>query len=387
MNFYALSGLINGLTATALGVFVYSRAPGDLRHRTYSLFCSGVAVWSYFYCAWHLTESRDLALLFVRLLMIGAILLPVFYLHHVLALLDAIPQHRRLLQVGYLASVFFILSDLTNWFVAEVRTEIPFPNWPKPGPVFHVYLAAFLAYAGYSIYLLAQAYRNGTGLRRNQYLYLLAATVIGYAGGATNFPLWYGIQIPPDGTILVTVYTFMVAHAIVQYRLMDITVVMHKGLARGVLLAAIMVPVYLAVTVSQRATVHSIPPLVAGALVLASGLWIAFKNPRSIINLTFGLVCVGVFTWLFSFFMIYSTPNEAKALFWGKMIYAGVVYIPAFFYHFCLSLVESQARTKLILANYAISTAFLLLLPTTLLINGQYSYFWGYYPKAGVAHP
>ncbi|TLY42859.1 MAG: hypothetical protein E6K61_02585 [Nitrospirae bacterium] len=387
MNVYALSGLINGLTATALGIFVYSRAPGDLRHRTYSLFCSGVAVWSYFYCAWHLTESQDLALAFVRLLMVGAILLPVFYLHHVLALLDAITRHRRLLQAGYLASGLFILSDLTSWFVAGVGPKMSFPNWPTPGPVFHVYLAAFAAYAGYSIYLLAQAYRKGTGLQRNQYLYLLAATLIGYGGGATNFPLWYGIQIPPNWTILVTVYTIMVAYAIVRFRLMDITVVIHKGLARGVLLAAIMVPVYLALTVSQRATVHSIPPLVVGSLVLASGLWIALKNPRSPINLTFGLVCVGVFTWLFSFFMIYSTPDEAKAFFWGKMIYAGVVYIPAFFYHFCLSLVESQARTKLIVGNYLIGTAFLLLLPTPLLVNGHYSYFWGYYPKAGAAHP
>src|SRR5256886_2560930 len=295
MNVYALSGLINGLTATALGIFVYSRAPGDLRHRTYSLFCSGVAVWSYFYCAWHLTESQDLALACVRLLMVGAILLPVFYLHHVLALLDAITRHRRLLQAGYLASGLFILSELTSWFVAGVGPKMSFPNWPTPGPVFHVFLAAFAAYAGYSIYLLSQADRNGT--------------------------------------------------------------------------------------------VHSIPPLVVGSLVLASGLWIALKNPRSPINLTFGLVCVGVFTWLFSFFMIYSTPDEAKAFFWGKMIYAGVVYIPAFFYHFCLSLVESQARTKLIVVNYLIGTAFLLLLPTPLLVNGHYSYFWGSYPKAGAAHP
>src|SRR2546430_2936823 len=69
------------------------------------------------------------------------------------------------------------------------------------------------------------------------------------------------------------------------------------------------------------------------------------------------------------------------------MIDAGVVYSPAFFYRFCLSLVESQARTKLIVGNYLIGTAFLLLLPTPLLVNGHYSYFWGYYPKAGAAHP
>lgn len=387
MNVYALSGLVNGLTATALGIFVYLQAPRDPRHRIYGLYCFTISVWSYFYFAWQLTDSHELALLFVRHLMAGAILIPILYLHHTLTILDLAEDYRIVIKAGYMLTGIFLLSDFTPLFIAGVKPALFFRHWPQPGPMFHFYLAWFTAAVVYASYLIARAWHGATGIRRNQNLYLLAASVIGFGGGATNFPLWYGIPIPPDGTILVTVYTVIVAYAIVRYRLMDITVVMHKGIARGVLLAAIMVPVYLAVTVSQRATVHSIPPLVVGSLVLASGLWIMLKNPRSTINLTFGLVCIGVFTWLFSFFMIYSTPDEAKAIFWGKMIYAGVVYIPAFFYHFCLNLVESQARTKLIVANYLIGTAFLLLLPTPLLINGHYSYFWGYYPKAGVAHP
>src|SRR5207245_1774812 len=65
----------------------------------------------------------------------------------------------------------------------------------------------------------------------------------------------------------------------------------------------------------------------------------------------------------------------------------GVVYIPAFFYHFCVSLLQAEKHNKRVLANYLISTVFLLLIPTPYLINGHYSFFWGYYPKAGPLHP
>ena len=88
MNFYAFSSLINGLSATALGILVYVRSSKDPKHLTYSLFCLTVSIWSFASFGWHVTESRDLAFLFTRLLMAGAIFIPITYLHHVLIVLD-----------------------------------------------------------------------------------------------------------------------------------------------------------------------------------------------------------------------------------------------------------------------------------------------------------
>jgi len=42
---------------------------------------------------------------------------------------------------------------------------------------------------------------------------------------------------------------------------------------------------------------------------------------------------------------------------------------------------------NLTLLNYFISTLFALLIPTSYLINEQYKFFWGYYPRAGLLHP
>jgi len=387
MSFYALSGLLNGIAATALGAFVYSRAPHDPKHRTYGLYCLSISIWSYAYFAWQLAESPKFAYLFIDLLMAGAILIPVTYLHHVVTLLERAERHRGLLKFGYALSGIFLLTVFTPYFVADLKPELSFQYWPKPGFAFHFFLAYFAWYVTYATYLIAAAYRNATGLRRNQYLYMTIASLVGYVGGVTNFPLWYGIPIPPVGTILVSVYVSIIAYTILRYRLMDISIVINKGLAYSLLLTSIFVPIVVTVLISQRATLYSIPPLLAGTLIFSCGLWVVLNNYKKIVNITFGLVCLGACIWLFSFFMIYSTPHAEAARFWGKFIYIGMVYIPAFFYHFCTSFLGLQTHTKRIVANYLISTLFLLLILTPHLINGQYSYFWGYYPKAGDLHP
>lgn len=387
MNFYALSSLVNGLSATALGILVYFRSTRNPKHLTFGMFCLTVSLWSYASFAWHYTDSRELAFLFTRLLMAGAILIPITYLHHILVSLDQLDRHRLLLKIGYALSGFFLLTDCTPYFIADLQPELSFKYWPKPGPAFHLFLVWFAGFAVYAIYLTTTEYRRATGLQRNQYLYLLIGSLIGYGGGATNFPLWYGIAIPPDGTILVSVYTALVAYAIVKHRLMDITVVIHKGVAYGFLLSAIFIPTYLAVAASERATLYSVPPLLAGTVIIACGLWVLMKQLQGLVNITFSLVCGAVSVWLFSFFMVYSSTDEAEASFWGRCVYVGVVYIPAAFYHFSSSVLQRRMPNKLIVSNYFISTAFLLLIPTPYLLNGDYTYFWGHYPKAGLLHP
>jgi signal transduction histidine kinase len=387
MNFYALSGLINALTATVLGAFVYLRAPGDPKHRIYGLFCLSVAVWSYFYCAWQLADTSELALLFSRLLMAGAIMAPILYLHHVLMFLGIVESHQTLLKTGYLFSAVFLAVDATPLMVSGVEPELWFPHWPKPGLVFHLFLAWFGFYACSPVYLLGVSLRQTTGLRRNQIVYVLVASLLGYAGAATNFPLWYGIPIPPDGTILITVYTALIAYTIVRYRLMDITVVFHKGVVYALILAAILLPIYVGVAVSHRATPYSIPPLLAGTLILACGLWVLLNNPRASVNKVFSLLCGAVCIWLFGFFFVYSSADPEEARIWGKSLYVGLVYIPALFNHFSRCILGMRPRRRAIVPHYLVGTAFVLLLPTDYLIGGQYTYAWGYYPGAGPLHP
>lgn len=387
INYLALSGLVNGITSTILGYFVYTRDPKDKRYRTFGLFCLSVSLWGFCYFLWQTSSTEDLALLYSRGFMAGAIFIPVAYFHHILILVNENAKKRSLIVFGYVVAIGFLISDFTPLFISGVGPKAFFPYWPIPGPFFHLFLITFLIYAFSGTYILIKAYIHSSGNDRNQMLYVLFATIIGYVGGSTNFPLWYDVPIFPAGNILVSAYVVIVAYAIVKYRLMDISVVINKGLAFGLFLGLIFVPAYLFVIISQRATLFSIPPLLAGTLIFSCGFWIALKNPRSISNLTFGLVCFGVCIWLFSYFMIYSTTHEDEAHIWQKVAYLGVVVVPAFFYHFSHSFLQRKTGKNLILANYIICAVFLSLVPTRFLIDGQYSYYWGFYAKAGVLQP
>ncbi len=387
MKVLAFSALVNALAATGLGMFVYFRDPAAARNRIYGLYCLSIAFWSVFYCGWQLTESKDLALSLLRLVMAGASLIPILYFHHTVTFLDIAARHGRALKLGYGLAGLFLLADTTPWFVAGVHPAMSFSFWPIPGPFFHPFLVYFIWYVVYATSLVGVALRDAHGIRRHQYAYMLAASVIGYTGGATNFPLWYGVPLLPYGTVLITMYTALMAYTIVRYRLMNISVVLNKGLGYAIVLAIIVVATSIGAVLSNRATGHSTPPLLAGTLFLICALWVLSNNPRSSSNTVFSAVCGAACLWLFGCFMLFSASREDEALLWMRVIYTGVVFLPALTYHFAQRLAGGAVHDRAILWNYAVGGLFWSLLFTPYLLDGQYVYYWGRYPKAGVLHP
>ncbi len=252
MTFWALSGLLNGLAATGLTILVYSRDPHEIRHRTFGYFGVSVAIWSFGYFGWQLAETRDVAYVLVGVFMIGAIALPVTYLHHILVLLNLVDRYKTLIRVSYALALLFLIGNATTAFVADVQPALNFSFWPKPGWLFHPYLMWWALLIVFTIYLLYTALRHTSGVKRTQYLYLLIATIFGFGGGATNFPLWYDIPLPPYGTIFTTIYVALVAYTLLQHRLMDFSLAFEKGVTYLVLLVLVALPVYPLLLLMQK---------------------------------------------------------------------------------------------------------------------------------------
>lgn len=252
MNFYAFSGLLNGLAATVSGLVIYAKNPRNPKHQAYGIYCLAAAIWGYGYWAWQLSSSHDLALFFVRLLMVGAIFLPASYLWHVLTLLEQVEGKKWLIRLGWGAGFVFFCLNFTPYFVADVHAVPDFLFWPQPGPFFHVYLLGFSLYAIYGTWLLYQGARTKTGTERSRFYLLTIGSVIAYLGGMTSFPLWYGIDIPPNGTILITVYTSVVAYTLLRYRLLDLGTAVERGITGGLLLALVAFPAYPVLLLGQN---------------------------------------------------------------------------------------------------------------------------------------
>jgi len=127
-------------------------------------------------------------------------------------------------------------------------------------------------------------------------------------------------------------------------------------------------------------------PLVSAVFVFILGFLVFLRNPKSRLNWTFSLHALVITVWLFGTFMMFlNRDNIEAAIFWDRFIYGGVVFIPAFMYHFCLALTEKR-RDFLLMLAYALSVFFLVMSRTDYFVNGVFEYQWGVHTKAQFFH-
>ena len=232
MAFYIWASLINGVAATIFGLIVYFKNRKALSNKIFGLLTLGLAIWCYSYFAWLITKDRTVALFWSRMLNLGATLIPIFYLHWILVLLNLNKKKKKLLIFGYLTTLLFVFFTFSPFYIKEVKQVLSFPYWPQAGPLYICYLiVGWLGMVGYGFYQLLKAHKIAIGHKRAQIKYVILGSIIGFAGGATNFPLMFGISIfPPFGNPLVAFYPIIFGYAVVKYRLMDIRIVMGKAM-------------------------------------------------------------------------------------------------------------------------------------------------------------
>lgn len=252
MNFFAITGLANAVVNTFLGVYILIQKPHDARHRTYAAYCLSLSLWSGFYFLWLTSEGPDQALLFSRLMMIGAIFIPITHYHHIATLFGPPKHHAKIIALGYALSVLFLFSNATPYFIQGTHATPITAYWPTPGMLFLIYLVYFFTYLGMSIGLTYLRRKESGGVKRTQIDYILVSTIIGYIGGSTNFPLWYDIPVLPYGNVVVPIVTATNGFILIRYRLLDVQTIFKKGLAYGLTFLLTLVPLFGAALFAQQ---------------------------------------------------------------------------------------------------------------------------------------
>ena len=228
MNFWALSGLINGVVSSIFGLFVYLKNRQSSTNVQFGIFSFTVALWSYSYFFWQISTRESHALFWVRALMAGAIFIPITTLHFLLVWLGLYRSKKKILLVAYgIGSTFFGLIFTTH-FIKDLVPILSFKYWPQAGVAFLPFIILWSSIVLYCWYIMIYAVHTTSPPLRNQIKYVFLSTIIGFCGGFTNYPLWYGIKIPPYGSILVSVYVGLMAYAVIRHQLMDIDVLIKK---------------------------------------------------------------------------------------------------------------------------------------------------------------
>ncbi len=230
MTFYAVAALINAITSLTLGSLIFFKNRKNTTNYTFILLSGAVFFWSIFYFLWQISTDHDTALFYTRLLSIGSIFIPVFYLHWVLSFLEIKKFiSKAILWFGYAVTLIFLAFSFSPIFIKGVEEIMGFAFWPKAGWLYTAYLLiSYGGLVGYGLIELIKSYSHSNNLRQYQIKYIITGTIIGFLGGATNFFLWYDIKILPFGNVVTSLYVFILFYAMIRYRLMDIRIIIQK---------------------------------------------------------------------------------------------------------------------------------------------------------------
>jgi two-component sensor histidine kinase/putative methionine-R-sulfoxide reductase with GAF domain len=204
-------------------------------NRFFALYLLSILVWSFGAVMMYVDAQN--ALLWNKVMLSGLMGMPVAFFGFVRAFLAAKGQ-AWWLYLGYASYIVLLLLDAQGYMTEYVYfTEEGLIRY-QFGPAAPLLGASFMFLIGFSALNLSQGYRQTTNsLERNRIKYALfgiSAIVLGIATDAVPALGAYPIDIAAN-----VVNAFLIAYAIFRYQLLDITLVIRRGLAYGVTVVSI----------------------------------------------------------------------------------------------------------------------------------------------------
>lgn len=226
-SLYVITAWLTTITSLCTGILVYLKNPKIAVNRRWLFMSASIAIWSLFLGFMFNSKDAISGFRYSQFLMTGALLIPITFYHFVLAFLGLEKNQRKkkILHLGYIMTILLLFTNSTPLLIKSGHYEpIVRCFYPDAGPLYIFYPLLYFALAGYSCFIMYQATKITVGQKKNQIKYVMFASVVGFLGGSSTFPLWFHINIPPFGSHFVWLYALTITYAIMRYRLMDITV-------------------------------------------------------------------------------------------------------------------------------------------------------------------
>ena len=226
MSFLAFTGLLNFIHSFFAGIFIVFKNPRNSLNRLAFLVNACIALYSFAYFFWQLQSSISLAAAWFKVLIVGIILIQVAFLHFVFSFTEILNKRKTELFFYYAVNMAFIILNFTTGFFYNLEPRFNIGYWPDPNPFFHVYLIFWLWQCVYGLFWLLKGLNKFSGLKREQLKYIILSAIVGFIGGASNWPVWYSINFPPYTNILITLYVIILFYAIIRHRLLNIRIML-----------------------------------------------------------------------------------------------------------------------------------------------------------------
>ncbi|MBS7807105.1 HAMP domain-containing sensor histidine kinase [Variovorax sp. PCZ-1] len=132
---------------------------------------------------------------------------------------------------------------------------------------------------------------------------------------------------------------------------------------------------------------YSLLPALVSGLFIAFGFYVLAAKGLSRVTASFFLFCTTTFFWHSSWAVLYTVSDAAIADSIIRFGYLMIVFLPTTMYHFSAEICSQRSEQPWIYCSYGLAAVLAAFVPFgNLFVDGHYTYFWGYYPKAGALH-
>ena len=271
MDFRTALLLLTSIAYFLLSLYVFSKGKEKTLNQTLSLLALAIAAWNFGQAMGEIEETKMRVLFWTRFNVGAVVMVPAFYLHFIMSLIDPRGKRKTVIRVAYLASLVLVILVMTPLFIKDVAPIFGFKFYPQPGIAYSLFIVYACLIFIYSFMELVLTLRRLVGEQFRKVLYVFAAALIGFLGGVTLFFPLFGVNFPTLSHLFMPISVVMMVYAILRHQLLDITIFVRKGLVYS-LITALFTGIYIiALLILQSFTRYNsviATPLIVFGMVL-----------------------------------------------------------------------------------------------------------------------
>ena len=230
-----ISPIIAAIICVLVGAWVFLINPRNNRNKLFFAFSVMLFIWAYACFVQSTTGDPAIAYIYDLILYAGAVFAPSIFLH--LAAQFTGKNRPVLIGFSYFASAALFALNFTPLFRSGVVHLTGNRFVTMPGIGWYVYVAFFSAVVCLALFDLVALLQRSVGRDKTQSYYLILSFLFLIVGGISYYSLIvFSVVFPYDAylnlisSIALAFYQTIIAYSITRYRLMDIDVIIRRGI-------------------------------------------------------------------------------------------------------------------------------------------------------------